>query len=271
MNIVPAGEKLEAQLFGPSRAIGFIRAGQRVLLRYEAFPYQKFGQYEGVVAEVSRTAINPAELTQLSGLTSLLAADEPVYRMHRHPRPPDGDRLWRGGAAAARDAAGSGRPDGEAAADRMDVRAADLAYRKMVGMNVLEHVNLGFGRRLPMILQTEAADSAACLSPWSPATSATTPTLTHLRRQYGLSLRGATLKDLIRIADGLGMVSRPLRIDSTRSRCSSAPASCTGTSTTSSWSRASPPGPSSFTIPPWAFAACPARWSPGTSPASPWN
>lgn len=81
MNIVPAGQKLEAQLFGPSRAIGFIRAGQRVLLRYEAFPYQKFGQYEGVVAEVSRTAINPGELTQLSGLTSLLAANEPVYRI----------------------------------------------------------------------------------------------------------------------------------------------------------------------------------------------
>lgn len=81
MNIVPAGQKLEAQLFGPSRAIGFIRAGQRVLLRYAAFPYQKFGQYEGVVAEVSRTAINPAELTQLSGLTSLFATDEPVYRI----------------------------------------------------------------------------------------------------------------------------------------------------------------------------------------------
>lgn len=81
MNIVPAGQQLDAQLFGPSRAIGFIRVGQRVLLRYEAFPYQKFGQYEGIVADVSRTAINPAELTQLSGLTSLLAADEPVYRI----------------------------------------------------------------------------------------------------------------------------------------------------------------------------------------------
>ena len=81
MNIVPAGRKLEAQLFGPSRAVGFVRPGQRVLLRYQAFPYQKFGQYEGVVADVSRTAINPGELTQLSGLTSLLAANEPVYRI----------------------------------------------------------------------------------------------------------------------------------------------------------------------------------------------
>jgi len=81
MNIVPAGRKLEAQLFGPSRAVGFVRPGQRVLLCYQAFPYQKFGQYEGVVADVSRTAINPGELTQLSGLTSLLAANEPVYRI----------------------------------------------------------------------------------------------------------------------------------------------------------------------------------------------
>ncbi|MFO1155412.1 MAG: cysteine peptidase family C39 domain-containing protein [Rhodospirillales bacterium] len=80
-------------------------------------------------------------------------------------------------------------------------------------MNVLEHVNLGFGRRLPMILQTEAAECGlACLAMVASYFGHNTD-LTHLRRQYGLSLRGATLKDLIRIADGLGMVSRPLRIE----------------------------------------------------------
>ncbi len=82
LNIVPTGSELQAQLFSPSRAIGFVRPGQRVLLRYQAFPYQKFGHYEGTVANVSRSAISPGELTQqLAGLTSLYGADEPVYRI----------------------------------------------------------------------------------------------------------------------------------------------------------------------------------------------
>ncbi|WP_336490606.1 HlyD family secretion protein [Methylobacterium nigriterrae] len=80
--IVPSRSRLQAQLFSPSRGIGFLRAGQRVLLRYQAFPYQKFGFYDGVVASVSRSALNPAELNQpLTGLTALFGANEPVYRI----------------------------------------------------------------------------------------------------------------------------------------------------------------------------------------------
>jgi membrane fusion protein len=82
LSIVPTGAKLQAQLFSPSRAIGFLHRGQRVLLRYQAFPYQKFGYYEGVVAHVSQTAVSPAELSQqMSGLTTLYAANEPMYRI----------------------------------------------------------------------------------------------------------------------------------------------------------------------------------------------
>jgi membrane fusion protein len=82
MSIVPSGAILQAQLFSPSRAIGFLHEGQRVLLRYEAFPYQKFGFHEGVVISVSRSAIGPAEMTQqLAGLTTLYGATEPVYRV----------------------------------------------------------------------------------------------------------------------------------------------------------------------------------------------
>jgi len=82
LNIVPVDSKLEAQIFSSSRAIGFLHAGQRVLLRYQSFPFQKFGSYEGTVAEVSRSAISPSELGQsLAGLTSLFGTNEPVYRI----------------------------------------------------------------------------------------------------------------------------------------------------------------------------------------------
>jgi membrane fusion protein len=82
LSIVPTGSKLQAHLFTPSRAIGFLRPGQRVLLRFQAYPYQKFGHYEGVLASVSGSAVNPGELpAQLAGLTSLVGTSEPVYRI----------------------------------------------------------------------------------------------------------------------------------------------------------------------------------------------
>lgn len=80
--LVPSGARLEAHLFGPSRAVGFLHAGQPVLLRYEAYPYQKFGHAEGVVADLSRAAVSPAELPpHLAGLVSVVGTDEPLYRI----------------------------------------------------------------------------------------------------------------------------------------------------------------------------------------------
>jgi membrane fusion protein len=62
LSIVPQGARLEAHLYAPSRAVGFVRAGQPVLLRYRAYPYQKFGHYRGSIASVSRSAMAPSEL-----------------------------------------------------------------------------------------------------------------------------------------------------------------------------------------------------------------
>ena len=59
--ILPKGSGLHAQLLVPSRAIGFVRPGQRVVLRYEAFPFQRFGQYGGSIVSVSRTVWAPGE------------------------------------------------------------------------------------------------------------------------------------------------------------------------------------------------------------------
>ncbi len=87
LSIVPRGAKLEAHLYSPSRAVGFVRPGQHVLLRYQAYPYQKFGHYEGEVASVSRSAVSPGELPpQLAGISSFTGANagapaEPVYRI----------------------------------------------------------------------------------------------------------------------------------------------------------------------------------------------
>jgi membrane fusion protein len=77
-SLLPAGGALEAHLFAPSRAIGFIEPGQKVRVRFAAYPYQKFGQYEGEIAFVSRVALAPTELPPpLAGAL----APEAVYRI----------------------------------------------------------------------------------------------------------------------------------------------------------------------------------------------
>jgi membrane fusion protein len=79
VSIIPRGAVLQAHLYAPSRAIGFIRPADRVLLRYQAFPYQKFGHTEGVVASVSRTALSANELV---GVPTIPAGNgEPLYRI----------------------------------------------------------------------------------------------------------------------------------------------------------------------------------------------
>lgn len=82
LSIVPENSKLEVHLFAPSKAIGFVRPGQRVQLRYHAYPYQKFGHHVGTVDSVSRSAISPAELpARLTGVSSLTGTTDPIYRI----------------------------------------------------------------------------------------------------------------------------------------------------------------------------------------------
>lgn len=80
LSIVPNAASLVAQVFAPSRAIGFLRPGQLVYLQYDAFPYQRFGHHQGRIGNVSRAPVSPAELPQqLTALSS--PAGEPLYRI----------------------------------------------------------------------------------------------------------------------------------------------------------------------------------------------
>ncbi len=73
--VVPKGSGLHAQLLVPTRAIGFVQPGQEVVLRYDAFPFQRFGQYRGTVERVSRTVWSPGEKV------GPVTVKEPVYRV----------------------------------------------------------------------------------------------------------------------------------------------------------------------------------------------
>jgi membrane fusion protein len=60
--LVPSGARLQAMLFVPSNAVGFLRVGQRVALRYDAFPFEKFGQYAGTLVKISETDVPLADM-----------------------------------------------------------------------------------------------------------------------------------------------------------------------------------------------------------------
>ena len=70
--IVPSAPTLVAELFAPSRAVGFLAAGDEVRLRYAAFPYQKFGHARGTVVAISATTVAGGDATH---------GGEPLYRV----------------------------------------------------------------------------------------------------------------------------------------------------------------------------------------------
>jgi membrane fusion protein len=78
-----ATPRLLAQLYAPSRTVGFVQPGQPVWLRYAAYPYQKFGMARGEVAHVSPTPIATQDLPagQAQALINAAQANEPLYRI----------------------------------------------------------------------------------------------------------------------------------------------------------------------------------------------
>jgi membrane fusion protein len=78
MSLLPGDGRLEAELLVPSRAIGFIAPGDKVLLRFQAFPYQKFGHQMGQVSRISRSALSASELGNGNGQQQ---QTEPFYRV----------------------------------------------------------------------------------------------------------------------------------------------------------------------------------------------
>jgi membrane fusion protein len=73
--VLPKGSGLHVELLVPTRAIGFLNTGQEVVLRYDAFPYERFGQYRGRITEIGRNVWTQGERV------GPLSAREPVYRV----------------------------------------------------------------------------------------------------------------------------------------------------------------------------------------------
>lgn len=77
LSVVPRDSVIQAKLLIPVKAIGFIEQGQVIQIRYDAFPYQKFGLYQGTITSVSDSIILPNEVH-----FAPLNIQEPVYLVH---------------------------------------------------------------------------------------------------------------------------------------------------------------------------------------------
>jgi membrane fusion protein len=85
VEIVPNDSVLQAELLVPTRAIGFVQPGQKVRIKYEAFPYQNFGTYAGQIVNVSQTIVTSSDAS------GPIALKEPAYRVAASLERPDID------------------------------------------------------------------------------------------------------------------------------------------------------------------------------------
>lgn len=83
MTILPDHSRLQVELYATSQNAGFIRPGQRVSLRFSAFPYQKFGVQYGTIREISRTTLTTSDLPSIP--PSVWKENEGHYRVIVEP------------------------------------------------------------------------------------------------------------------------------------------------------------------------------------------
>ncbi|MCG7587978.1 HlyD family secretion protein, partial [Photobacterium sp. OFAV2-7] len=61
MSIIPLDSPLEIELLLPTHSAGFVQMGDKVKIRFDAFPYQKFGFISGEISNVDQALILPTD------------------------------------------------------------------------------------------------------------------------------------------------------------------------------------------------------------------
>src|SRR5204863_9495719 len=122
----------------------------------------------------------------------------------------DGGRVRPAGAAAGGNAGGSRHPARPPPPDRMDLRAAAEPRRQDM-MEALSRLQFG-ARRLPVFLQTEAAECGLASLGMVACFHGHRADLAALRRRFAVALKGATLAYLMQAAGKQDLALRPLRL-----------------------------------------------------------
>jgi membrane fusion protein len=73
LSIIPENTKYIAKLMLPSSSLSFVKLKQKVIIRYRAFSYQKYGHQEGQIINIGKSIVMPNEVN------TPLNMDEPFY------------------------------------------------------------------------------------------------------------------------------------------------------------------------------------------------
>lgn len=79
--MIPANKgKYQLVMWVPNSAISFVKTEDRVSIRYEAFPFEKFGQFDGIIKHIATV---PASLQELTFYKSVPSVDpnNPLYKI----------------------------------------------------------------------------------------------------------------------------------------------------------------------------------------------
>ncbi|GAD09901.1 membrane-fusion protein [Gluconobacter frateurii NBRC 103465] len=88
VTLLPTDQALQIELYVNSASIGFLKENEPVLLRYDAFPYQKFGLHHGHIAEITHAPVtNGAQQTPRSAQDNDQKNSSPqdIYRIRVQP------------------------------------------------------------------------------------------------------------------------------------------------------------------------------------------
>src|SRR5215213_1563092 len=94
----------------------------------------------------------------------------------------------------------------------MDLRAAPGAGRPRV-THIVSELRFGAAKRLPMYLQTEAAECGLASLAMVACFHGHRVDLAALRRRFSVSLKGSTLAFLMQAAGRIDLAPRPLRLE----------------------------------------------------------
>lgn len=75
LSIIPEGAELVAELLFPTRSAGFVKVNDVARLRFDAFPYQRFGFIDSRVQRIDKSLLSAGEVELPISLS------EPVYRV----------------------------------------------------------------------------------------------------------------------------------------------------------------------------------------------
>lgn len=81
VSLIPLSSEIEARLLVPVKSSGFIESGQNIELRYDAYPFEKFGLQQGEIVQVSKALVLPNQMPTIP-----IPFSEPSYLADAHIR-----------------------------------------------------------------------------------------------------------------------------------------------------------------------------------------